>query len=158
MKGITFSLISGFLAATASLCGKFSMAAEETLVFCESLMQKLPGADAKKTNVFTYTPVCENVLFVTRVGFFLAMLLSNALMWTLFTKALRICSTTLEATVTNTAANFFFAAIYGQVFFGESLSFLWWMGTMLIITGLIIMHRSNQETVASPPVIRKKKI
>lgn len=52
------------------------------------------------------------VIVFTRIGFFIAMLLSNALMWTLFTKALRMSSTTLEATVTNTAANFLFTVKY----------------------------------------------
>lgn len=35
MKGMTFSLLSGLLAALASLCGKFSMAADETAYLCE---------------------------------------------------------------------------------------------------------------------------
>lgn len=60
MKGITFSLVSGVLAATASLCGKFSMAAEKALMFCETLMENFPGADKNKY-VYTFTPVCQNV-------------------------------------------------------------------------------------------------
>ncbi|GFQ77457.1 transmembrane protein 42 [Trichonephila clavata] len=153
MKGITFSLLSGFLAATASLCGKFSMAAEKALMFCETFMENLPSADNKKTS-FSVTPVCQNVLFITRVGFFLAMLLSNALMWTFFTKALRLSATTLEATITNTAANFLFTAVYGQVFFGETVTFLWWLGTTLIITGLTLMHKADEEE--PPPVEREE--
>lgn len=61
MKGITFSLISGFLAATASLCGKFSMAAEETLILCELVLQKIHGIDYKSEKSFTYSPLCNNV-------------------------------------------------------------------------------------------------
>lgn len=61
MKGITFSLISGFLAATASLCGKFSMAAEETLILCELVLQKIHGIDIKSEKSFTYSPLCNNV-------------------------------------------------------------------------------------------------
>lgn len=61
MKGITFSLLSGFLAATASLCGKFSMAAEETLMLCEFVVQKIHGIDHKSDESFTYSPLCHNV-------------------------------------------------------------------------------------------------
>ncbi|XP_054707831.1 uncharacterized protein LOC129217539 [Uloborus diversus] len=145
MKGITYSLMSGFLAASASLCGKFSMAAEQTLILCESVVQKLQGMDNNAENVYSFAPVCQNMIVFTRMGFFLAMLLSNGVMWTLFTKALRTSSTTLEATVTNTAANFFFTAVYGQVFFGESLSLLWWSGTMLILSGLFLMHHTDEK-------------
>lgn len=60
MKGITFSLFSGFLAATASLCGKLSMAAGETLVLCESLLQKMNTIENNK-NSFSYSPTCQNV-------------------------------------------------------------------------------------------------
>ncbi|GFQ98900.1 transmembrane protein 42 [Trichonephila clavata] len=110
MKGITFSLLSGFLAATASLCGKFSMAAEKALMFCETFMENLPSADNKKTS-FSVTPVCQNVLFITR-------------------------------------------AVYGQVFFGETVTFLWWLGTTLIITGLTLMHKADEEE--PPPVEREE--
>lgn len=61
MRAITFSLISGFLAATASLCGKFSMAAEEILVLCEAIIQKIHGVDYKKDASFSYSLTCQNV-------------------------------------------------------------------------------------------------
>lgn len=35
------------------------------------------------------------------------LLLTNILMWVFFTKSLRICSSSVEATITNTAVNFF---------------------------------------------------
>ncbi|XP_015908978.1 transmembrane protein 42 [Parasteatoda tepidariorum] len=156
MKGITFSLLSGLLAATASLCGKLSMAAEQTLSLCEQFMQHFYPISSHKELDYTYSPFCQNTLFWTRVGFFIAMMLSNLLMWTLFSKALVVCSTTLEATVTNTAANFFFTAVFGQVFFRESLSFLWWMGTMLIILGLVIMHKHEAESTKSNSLDKKQ--
>ncbi|GIY05325.1 transmembrane protein 42 [Caerostris extrusa] len=153
MKGITFSLLSGFLAATASLCGKLSMAAEKTLMLCEMFLENLPAANARKNN-FTYSPVCQNILLFTRVGFLFAMVISNILMWTIYSKALRLTTTVLEAAITNLAANFLFTAAYGQVFFGESLGFLWWMGTALCIIGLTIMQK---EDAKMPTVMKAKK-
>ncbi|XP_023228935.1 transmembrane protein 42-like [Centruroides sculpturatus] len=143
MKGVTVSLFSGLLAALASLFGKFSMASEEALYLCEVSMEFMSSDEHVHRKA--YHNVCNNVLLLVQIGFFLLMLLSNALMWTLFTKALQLCATTLEATVTNTAANFFFTAIFGQVFFGETLTFLWWLGTMMIIVGLLLMHKGNQR-------------
>lgn len=139
------------MAATSSLCGKFSMAAQHVLLLCENVSQLFFESDE-----FSYNAFCQNFIVLTRIGFFVAMILSNVLMWTLFTKALRLCSTTLEASVTNTAANFFFTAIYGQVFFGESLTFIWWFGTMLIIMGLLVMHRANEEAKAETDSNKKK--
>lgn len=110
MKGITFSLFSGLLAALASLFGKFSMASEEALYLCEVSLEFVSSDE--QIHRKTFHSVCKNILLMIQIGFFLLMLLSNALMWTLFTKALQLCATTLEATVTNTAANFFFTMGY----------------------------------------------
>ena len=41
-----------------------------------------------------------------RVIFFAMIFICNGMMWTLFTKSLQFCSSTAEATVTNTASNF----------------------------------------------------
>lgn len=43
---------------------------------------------------------------MVRVVFFAMIFICNGMMWTLFTKSLQFCSSTAEATVTNTASNF----------------------------------------------------
>lgn len=138
MKGMTFSLLSGLLAALASLCGKFSMAADETAYLCEVVSSN--WLSEISSHYF-----CENLITVIRVVFFGLMIACNAVMWTIFTKALRLCTTTLEAMVTNTASNFFFTAIFGQTLFAEQLTLLWWLGTLLILFGLLLMHRGSAE-------------
>lgn len=138
MKGMTFSLLSGLLAALASLCGKFSMAGGETAYLCEIVSSH--WLSKISSHYF-----CENVITGIRVIFFALMIACNAVMWTIFTKALRLCTTTLEATVINTASNFFFTAIFGQTLFGEQLTFLWWLGTLFILLGLLLMHRGSLE-------------
>lgn len=139
MKGMTLSLLSGLLAALASLCGKFSMAGGETASACQSVFTHwLSGASAHY--------LCGNLITVIRVVFFLLMIGCNAVMWTVFTKALRLCTTTLEAAVTNTASNFFFTAVFGQTLFGEQLTLLWWLGTVMILFGLLLMHQANVDT------------
>lgn len=145
MKGMTLSLLSGFLAALASLCGKFSMAGGETSSVCQVVFSHwLSGPSAHY--------ICENLITVIRVVFFFLMIACNAVMWTVFTKALRLCTTTLEAAVTNTASNFFFTAVFGQTLFGEQLTLLWWLGTGMILFGLLMMHQANVETEAKHPV------
>ncbi|XP_064466791.1 uncharacterized protein LOC135377940 [Ornithodoros turicata] len=137
MKGMTFALISGFLAALASLCGKFSMTADETQNLCEILSSNWFSNGS--SHYF-----CDRMVTTLRLSFFTLMITCNAVMWTLFTKALRLCTTTLEATVTNTASNFFSTAIFGQTLFGERLTLLWWLGTVLILFGLLLMHKGSQ--------------
>ncbi|KAL5022487.1 hypothetical protein ScPMuIL_001642 [Solemya velum] len=88
----------------------------------------------------------ENVqmaAYCMRVIFFVLIFLFNALMWTLFVKALQYCSSTVEATVTNTASNFFFTAVVSSVLFGEHLSLLWWLGSVIILLGLLLIHRGS---------------
>lgn len=45
----------------------------------------------------------------------------NAVMWGLFTNALRLASSTVRVSVINTSANFMITAILGWVIFSESL-------------------------------------
>lgn len=45
----------------------------------------------------------------------------NAVMWGLFTNALRLASSTVRVSVINTSANFMLTAILGWVIFKESL-------------------------------------
>ena len=36
-------------------------------------------------------------------------------------------------------------AIIGWLFFGESLSLMWWLGASLIITGVLLIHKGNPQ-------------
>ena len=56
--------------------------------------------------------VSAQVAIYLQLFAFMLMIGMNAIMWTVFVKALRHCKTSLEATVTNTAANFFFSVIH----------------------------------------------
>eukprot|EP00026_Physarum_polycephalum_P021188 Phypoly_transcript_24271.p1 GENE.Phypoly_transcript_24271~~Phypoly_transcript_24271.p1 ORF type:complete len:167 (-),score=13.51 Phypoly_transcript_24271:54-479(-) len=72
------------------------------------------------------------------------IVLSNILMWNMFTKAMDSCGS-VSATVINTAANFFFTAIFGRVFFAEPLSLMWGLGATCIMIGLAIMHKGTSD-------------
>ena len=48
------------------------------------------------------------VVLVLRVICFILLLLSNAVMWTLFVRALQGCTSTVEAAVANSGSNFIF--------------------------------------------------
>lgn len=50
--------------------------------------------------------IYAQVVLLLRIGCFFLLLLSNALMWTLFVKALQGCGSTVEAAVANSASNF----------------------------------------------------
>lgn len=44
----------------------------------------------------------------------------------------------------------YFQAILGQVLFGEVVRSLWWMGTVLIISGLLLMHHASNIPPRKP--------
>ncbi|XP_064094012.1 transmembrane protein 42-like [Macrobrachium nipponense] len=142
MHGQLYAVASGLFAAIASLCGKYAMASSEAQYLCESMLLALSQDDDLKQTNFVESSCNEYSVFL-RIVFFAFMIGTNCVMWTMFTKALRFSHTTLEATITNTAANFFFTAILGQVLFGEVVRSLWWMGTVLIISGLLLMHHAS---------------
>ncbi|XP_063604511.1 transmembrane protein 42-like [Penaeus indicus] len=147
MRGQLYAVVSGLFAALASLCGKYAMASSEAQDLCEAT---LTAFNSEEDVIKKIDFLCDQYAVVLRVLFFGLMVGVNCIMWTTFTKALRFSSTSLEATITNTAANFFFTAILGQVLFGEVVRSLWWMGTVLIISGLLLMHHASNIPPRKP--------
>ncbi|KAK7873358.1 hypothetical protein R5R35_011389 [Gryllus longicercus] len=111
------AVISGMCAALASLLGKLS-------------------------GIFEWGSLDSAVL---KIILLLAMFLSNACVWTFFVKALHSSKSSLSATVTSSATNYFCSALAGYLFFNEVTSLLWWAGTSLIIIGILVINRSQGE-------------
>ncbi|XP_064560913.1 transmembrane protein 42 [Zonotrichia leucophrys gambelii] len=74
----------------------------------------------------------------------------NAVMWTVFTKALRLSSSSAAASVTTTASNFIFSAILGRLLFGETWTPLWWVGLAMTVCGLMLLHTAAPQLVPVP--------
>ncbi|XP_077982116.1 uncharacterized protein LOC144437132 [Glandiceps talaboti] len=138
MIGFSLALSAGLCAALASTCAKLAMASQAVAQLCQSTKQNY--------NTLEYIiPNCEGIALYLRMTCFAMIFIFNAVMWTLFVKSLRKCSSSVEATIINTAANFFFSAFLGMVLFGETLSLVWWFGASLIIVGLLFIHKGTVE-------------
>ncbi|XP_065609814.1 transmembrane protein 42 [Cyrtonyx montezumae] len=77
----------------------------------------------------------------------------NALMWTVFAKALRLSSSSASASVTTTASNFICSAILGKLLFGETWTPLWWVGLTVTLCGLVLLHTAAPQPTQ---VVEKK--
>ncbi|XP_055509179.1 transmembrane protein 42-like [Leucoraja erinacea] len=75
------------------------------------------------------------------------VVLCNALMWTLFAKALRYSSSS-RTTLTTTASNFLSSACLGKLLFGEEHGLLWWLGMALSLAGLLLLHTATDTEQA----------
>ncbi|XP_026480477.1 transmembrane protein 42-like [Ctenocephalides felis] len=73
------------------------------------------------------------------------MILCNMAMWTFYLKALNASCNTIVPTVTSAAANYILSALFGYYVFDESMSYLWWLGFLLIIFGLYLICANYQE-------------
>jgi len=153
-KGLSLALTSGVLACLAGTFGKLAMTESDTLWACESVCESsfsLSRQDA--------IHICAQGSLAMRILAFGLMILMNGIMWTTFVKALRFCNTSLEATVTNTAANFFASAIVGRLVFDESVGVMWWLGTLLIIFGLGLMNYTDKGgTLHAGTLLRNNKL
>ncbi|XP_055565385.1 transmembrane protein 42 isoform X2 [Falco cherrug] len=74
----------------------------------------------------------------------------NAVMWTVFAKALRLSSSSAAASVTTTASNFIFSAILGKLLFGETWTPLWWIGLAMMLCGLVLLHTAVPQPAHLP--------
>ena len=63
-------------------------------------------------------------------------ILSNIIMWELFTRALTAGSSTTKVSITNTAANFLVTAMLGMGVFGERVGGRWWVGAAMMGGGI----------------------
>ncbi|OJJ81724.1 uncharacterized protein ASPGLDRAFT_649448 [Aspergillus glaucus CBS 516.65] len=73
-------------------------------------------------------------------GSFLALnMLSNIIMWALFTRALTASPSTTKVSITNTSANFLVTAMLGMLVFKESVGGLWWVGAGMMGGGCILV-------------------
>ncbi|KAG2304093.1 hypothetical protein Bca52824_032744 [Brassica carinata] len=70
------------------------------------------------------------------------VVLCNVVMWGCYVNSLRALSS-LQATVTNFAANFLSSGFAGLFLFHESLSFRWFAGALSITIGVVILSKSS---------------
>ncbi|KAI9667647.1 MAG: hypothetical protein M1821_000464 [Bathelium mastoideum] len=71
-------------------------------------------------------------------------LLFNVIMWTLFTRALTLATSTTRVAVLNTAANFLLTALLSLLVFAESLPPLWFLGAGLLVAGSVIIGARDE--------------
>ncbi|XP_053916444.1 transmembrane protein 42 isoform X2 [Cuculus canorus] len=69
----------------------------------------------------------------------------NAVMWTVFAKALRLSSSSAAVSVTTMASNFISSAILGKLLFGETWTPLWWVGLAVTLCGLMLLHTAAPQ-------------
>ncbi|CAA7403475.1 unnamed protein product [Spirodela intermedia] len=72
----------------------------------------------------------------------------NVTMWGCYVNSLKALSS-LQATVTNFAANFLSSGLAGYFLFEEPLSSKWLAGALFIILGVIVLSKSTVERKAS---------
>jgi len=141
MIGVLLALLAGLCAAFASVFAKLAMASDSTLVLCERSFKYLD-----ELVILNLIVDCDQIVVYIRMICFGMIFLCNAMMWTVFVKAMQKCASTVEATLINTASNLTFTAILGYLLFAESLALLWWIGMTFIVVGMcFIMYDSEQS-------------
>lgn len=140
VSGSVYALFAGFMASVSSVCAKLSVGANYITHLCESGLRHTHSGEAS---------VCDWLQIPLRLLCAGLLLSCNTIMWTLFAKALRLCSSSARATVTTTASNFLCSAVLGGLLFGETHNALWWVGISLTLCGLMLLHGSTARML--PP-------
>jgi drug/metabolite transporter (DMT)-like permease len=69
-------------------------------------------------------------------------------MWGLYTRALSMAPSSIQASIVNTSSNFIITALLGMGVFGEKLPMQWWIGAGLLISGSVVIGRREEEPKA----------
>uniref|UniRef100_A0A8W7PIM4 EamA domain-containing protein n=1 Tax=Anopheles coluzzii TaxID=1518534 RepID=A0A8W7PIM4_ANOCL len=124
-----YAVIAGLCASFASLFGKLT--ANSGRLLEHAGLTALPAGET------LVQAVC-----------FLTMVLLNGCVWRFFVKALHAGSgSTLRASLASAATNYVASALLGTVLFNEQSSLLWWLGTALVLAGLLLIIGGSEEKV-----------
>lgn len=123
----------------------------------------LAGFSGASAAVFGKLTGLDNTDQPTRITCYLLLIVCNALMLVLYSRALRYNSS-LACTASTTAVNISATGLLGHLVFGEATSLQWWVGASSIFLGSFLISRSQkqeqpaeagaQEPPASTPIIR----
>ncbi|XP_038112656.1 transmembrane protein 42 [Culex quinquefasciatus] len=119
-----FAIISGLCASSASFFGKLSSLGQEIA----------ENAGYKQFEL------------LAQIACIVIMVLLNACVWRFFVKALHADGGTLVAALVSAATNYTASALLGWFIFDERTSFLWWIGTALVLAGLLLIVNDDEQT------------
>ncbi|KAJ8659761.1 hypothetical protein O0I10_004354 [Lichtheimia ornata] len=142
MSFIPFAVLSGVFASLSSVFAKlFSDQRTEQyhdaivhFITNQGLLDALPLTIDTNVSLLILRGVCFGLIFVC-----------NSLMWTLFTKALNAAPSSVQTTTVNGAVNFSVSALLGYLIFDEPLALGWWIGASMILSGTILLSRSDNK-------------
>ncbi|KAL2390520.1 hypothetical protein RJ035_001131 [Blastomyces gilchristii] len=125
---VILAIASGLFAATNGLFAKLTTT-HLTATISQTLSHflNLPPSSAR---------IAE---YITRALFFALNILSNGVMWAMFTRALTASASSTKVAITNTTANFLLTALLGMAVFGERVDGLWWVGAALMAGGCVVV-------------------
>ncbi|KAK2839173.1 hypothetical protein FQN49_006402 [Arthroderma sp. PD_2] len=136
-RWLTLALASGAFAAMNGLFAKLT-----TTELTTSISRAISHLFSSSEATTTLDVVVE---YIVRAGFFGLNLLSNFIMWTLFTRALTASPSTTKVTITNTTANFLVTAVLGMLVFQENVNAQWLIGATLMAAGCIIVGMREEK-------------
>ncbi|XP_046585230.1 transmembrane protein 42-like [Haliotis rubra] len=148
-QGLLLALFAGSMAALASVCAKLATSYDEANNISENIWEAYSHfLGIEFPMMEEETGKHEKTVLAVRLCGVVGIFLCNGLMWTLFTKSLQLCSSSVDATVTNTAGNFLVTAVLSRLMFQERLPVLWWLGSCCILLGLLLIHRGGRQSQA----------
>ena len=124
---VIYSLLSGLLACSVSLCVKLAFNTELVL-----------------NNIVDW-----RLKLLTQIIFVCVSFVLNAFMWVFYSKSLHLSPNTLYSSALNKFSNFVFSALFGYFLFDEKFNFFYWLfGLVVLLIGILILSEPNQQLQA----------
>ena len=137
------AVVSGLLGASASCIGKIALDPDSLVQSkARGICNRFVPADAASISIIGASMQSGHVCKAIEVGIrglcLLLMILTNAAMMATFLDGMNESGTVAGTALAN-AANFTLSAIYGVLFFEESINSLWMVGFSMILIGAWIL-------------------
>ncbi|KAI3433669.1 hypothetical protein D9Q98_003478 [Chlorella vulgaris] len=132
------------LAAHSSFCIVMSEWSEFLLSLYGFALCSLGGLSGAIAAVFGKIAGLDHLDQTATVLCYVLLVVCNALMMVLYTRALRYNSS-LASTAATTAVNITATGLLGKLVFGEMTSLQWWVGASSIFVGSILIGRAQRK-------------
>jgi drug/metabolite transporter (DMT)-like permease len=127
-------LVAGLLGGFGTIFGKLAFSGDNLPINEISKMCK-GYSEIAQVN-------CETGVMVVRIIAFGFMLASNALVVGYFLRAIET-NNTVVVIVISSATNFLTSGIFGQLMFGEIVGKTWYLGSLFIVIGMLLVSYSQ---------------
>ncbi|KJH53678.1 hypothetical protein DICVIV_00107 [Dictyocaulus viviparus] len=113
--------------------------------FAYAVATGVAGASAAISSKLAFREFAVGYQYKVDAFWVIVFVLSNLLMWLMYTKSLSLVDSTMQCLAINTGTNYALTGVLGCAFFSESHCKLWCLGLSLVFFGVCLLAYDDKR-------------